>query len=238
MDWVVGEGVRVMSMSLGLRGFTTAFQTVIDSLRAANVLPVIAVGNEGVTNTRSPGNYANVLSIGAMDMDDQVAEFSGSQRFDRPVRPLCPTLVSPGVAVTSCVPNGKFKTMDGTSMATPHIAGLAALLLQAKPTATANELEAAIVASCTLPSSMPEERADLGVPDAVRAFEQLTGMQLPAAAASAALGVPRRRAPKPIARRKRPSSRRGPTPKKPAGRTKIAASHQSAGKKAAKRRSR
>ncbi len=186
MDWVIGEGVRIMSMSLGLRGFTPAFQTVIDALRAANVLPVIAVGNEGPETSRSPGNYANVLSVGAMDSSNRVADFSGSQQFDRPVNPLCPALAAPGVDVLSCVPGGKFKTMSGSSMATPHVAGLAALLLQASPSATANDLERAIVGSCTLPAGMPQARGSHGVPDAVRAFQLLTGSQLPVAAAAAA----------------------------------------------------
>ncbi|WP_439396076.1 S8 family peptidase [Bradyrhizobium sp. PMVTL-01] len=113
---------------------------MIDSLRAANVLPVIACGNEGPQTSRSPGNYANVLSIGAMDVHNKVPDFSSSQRFNRPINPLCPALAAPGVAVTSCVPGNRYETMDGTSMATPHIAGLAALLLQARPDATANQL--------------------------------------------------------------------------------------------------
>lgn len=206
MDWAIGQGARVLSMSLGLRGFTPAFQSVIDALRAANVLPVIAVGNEGPTTSRSPGNYANVLSIGAMDANDQVADFSGSQNFNRPINPLCPTLVGPGVDVVSCVPGGKFKTMDGSSMATPHIAGLAALLLEALPTATVNDLEAAIIFSCSLPPSMPQARANHGVPDAVRAYLRLTGQQqLPAVAAA----VTKRRS-KPARGRKSPS-RRPPT---------------------------
>jgi subtilisin len=116
MDWLIGEGVHIMSMSLGLRGFTPAFQAVIDALRAANVLPVIAVGNEGPNTSRSPGNYANVLSIGAMNTGNRVADFSGSQRFNRPINPLCPALVAPGVGVLSCVPGNKYKTMDGSSM--------------------------------------------------------------------------------------------------------------------------
>ena len=149
MDWVIGEGVRVMSMSLGLQGYTPAFQAVIDALRAANVLPVIAVGNEGPNTSRSPGNYANVLSVGAIDENDQIAGFSGSQQFERPTDPLTPDLVAPGVAILSSVPDGKYKLMDGTSMATPHVAGLAALLLQAKPAATATQLERAILNSCS-----------------------------------------------------------------------------------------
>jgi subtilisin len=237
MDWVIGEGVRIMSMSLGLRGFTPAFQSVIDALRAANVLPVIAVGNEGPTTSRSPGNYANVLSVGAMNVDNQVADFSGSQRFDRPVNPLCPALVAPGVDVLSGVPGGRYKTMDGSSMATPHIAGLAALLLQAQPSATADQLEAAIVGSCSLPSGMPQPRGNHGVPDAVRAFELLTGRQLQTDAA--ALVAQRRSVSKPRTRRKAPRSRPHPrAPKRTTGRPKVAASHRSTRKKAVKRRSR
>ncbi|MCR5877666.1 S8 family serine peptidase [Phenylobacterium sp. J367] len=101
MDWAVGQDVRILSMSLGLRGYTSAFQTLIDALRARNVLPVIAVGNEGPNTSRSPGNYANVLSVGAMDSADHVAAFSGSQTFNRIDDPLVPDLVAPGVDVVS-----------------------------------------------------------------------------------------------------------------------------------------
>lgn len=223
MDWMIGQGVRIMSMSLGLRGFTPAFQAVIDALRAANVLPVIAVGNEGVLTSRSPGNYANVLSIGAVDSSDRVADFSGSQQFDRPVNALCPALVAPGVGVLSCVPGGQFKTMDGSSMATPHIAGLAALLLQAKPAATAAELEAAIVGSCVLPSGMDPTRGSHGVPDAIRAFQLLTGTQLPVAAAAAATSLPKQPVAKRGGREKMPVRGAGRVAKKAAGRPKVAA---------------
>ncbi|WP_441233471.1 S8 family peptidase [Bradyrhizobium sp. 930_D9_N1_4] len=230
MDWVVGSGCRILSMSLGLRGFTPAFQAVIDSLRAANVLPVIAAGNEGALTSRSPGNYANVLSIGAMDVKNKVADFSSSQRFNRPINPLCPALAGPGVAITSCVPGNLYETMDGTSMATPHIAGLAALLLQARPDATANQLEQAIVGSCTLPASMQEARANHGVPDALKAFELLTGSQLPAAIAGSA---PRRATPKRgRASPKRSSPRPGRGASKKAGRkAKVAAARRSTPKK-------
>ena len=83
-------------------------------------------------------------------------------------------------------PGRKVQDLDGSSMATPHVAGLAALLLQASPSATANDLERAIVGSCTLPAGMLQARGSHGVPDAVRAFQLLTGSQLPVAAAAAA----------------------------------------------------
>ena len=181
MDWIVANGCRILSMSLGLRGFTPAFQQIVDALRTAGVLPIIAVGNEGPLTSRSPGNYETVLSVGAMDSTDLVAGFSGSERFNRPVDPLVPDLVAPGVAVLSCVPGGGFAEMDGSSMATPHVAGLAAVLLQAKPGATIAQLEQAIIKSCVRPKSMKADRANQGVPDAVRAYEILTGTKLPAA---------------------------------------------------------
>jgi subtilisin family serine protease len=189
MEWLIEQKCRILSMSLGLRDFTPAFEVVINGLRAAGILPVIAVGNEGPDTSRSPGNYANVLSVGALDHGDIVADFSSSQKFNRAEDPLVPDLVAPGVGVLSCIPGGRFAEMDGSSMATPHMAGLAALLFEAKPNATIEEVERAILASCQRPAGMIADRGNRGVPDAVRAFEILTETQLPAVAAAA---VPRR----------------------------------------------
>ncbi|MFL5029351.1 MAG: S8 family peptidase [Xanthobacteraceae bacterium] len=193
MEWVVSKGARVLSMSLGLPGFTPAFEILTTALRNQNVLPVIAVGNEGPNSSRSPGNYDNVLSVGAMSRQNIVADFSGSQAFQRTDDPLVPDLAAPGVDVTSCAPSNRYAEMSGSSMATPHVAGLAALLLQAKPTATVNELEQAILSSCQLPSGMLKERANRGVPDAVAAFTILTGRPPVAVARRPAAKTTRRR---------------------------------------------
>lgn len=171
-------------------------------LRRNNVLPVIAVGNEGPDTSRSPGSYANVLSVGACAADDTVADFSSSQRFAREENPYVPSLVAPGVDVLSCVPGGRFARMDGTSMATPHIAGLAALLLQAKSSASAADLEAAIIGSCMRPASMPDYRANRGVPDAVQALKILTGRDLATPPAAGARAPSRRRTVRRAAKRK------------------------------------
>lgn len=173
LEWIVSQGATVLSMSLGLRGYTPAFQSVINALLANDVLPVIAVGNEYANSSRSPGNYANVLSVGAMGADERVADFSGSQRFSRVLDPLVPDLVAPGVAVLSCVPGQKYAELDGSSMATPHIAGLAAILRQAAPTASATDVAAVIQASCVRPGSMSEDRANRGVPDVMKALAGL-----------------------------------------------------------------
>ena len=177
MDWAVSQKVRILSMSLGIPFSPpmTEFQTILQILRARNVLPVIAVGNEGAGTSRAPGNHPEPISVGAVDSKGVVADFSCSQRFIRPVDPLVPDLVAPGVDIISAKPGGGHQSMDGTSMATPHIAGLAALLFEAAPSATIGEVENAIYTSCTM-ASIPQERGNRGFPNAVRALAALTGV--------------------------------------------------------------
>jgi subtilisin family serine protease len=147
MEWVISEGARVLSMSLGIRGYTPFAVELMARLRQAGVLPVIAIGNEGPGTSRSPGNYPEALSVGAADRRGRVADFSSSMRFERAVEPTAPDVVAPGVEIVSARAGGGREVMDGTSMATPHVAGLAALLFSARPAATVADVEAAIFAS-------------------------------------------------------------------------------------------
>jgi subtilisin family serine protease len=176
LDWSLEQGVRVLSMSLGFRGWWEDFLPIVQILRARNVLPVIAVGNEGPGTSRSPGNYSEALSVGAVDVRGRVAGFSSSQRFQRANDPRVPDVVAPGVDVISAEPGRGYQSMDGTSMATPHVAGLAALLCEAAPDRGVNDLEDAIFRSCRLASGVPPSRANRGVPDAVAALQALTGL--------------------------------------------------------------
>jgi subtilisin len=177
MDWAITQDIRVLSMSLGLRGMIDFFLAVTQIIRGKNILPVFAVGNEGPGTSRSPGNYVEALSVGANEMNGRVASFSSSQRFLRAKDPLVPDLVAPGVDVISAKPGGGFQLMSGSSMATPHVAGLAALLFQAKPDASVTEVEKAIFSSCT-PVPITPARGNRGFPNAVRAFTALTGTTL------------------------------------------------------------
>lgn len=115
-----------------------------------------------------------------------MADFSSSQQFIRKDDPIVPDLVGPGVDIISSVPGGGFAKMSGSSMATPHIAGLAALLFHAKPNATVDEVEAAIFASCVLPATMTSDRANRGVPNGPRAVKALLDGVAPATRAAAA----------------------------------------------------
>lgn len=181
MDWIISQDAKILNMSLGVRGYREDFLSLTQLLRQRGVLPVFAVGNEGPGTSRSPGNYVEALSVGAMGPDDLVPDFSSSQRFQRPSDPLVPDVVAPGVNVISAKPGGGYQSMDGSSMATPHIAGLAALLMGAAPSATIDEIEQAIFNSCQLLSSESPERQNRGVPDAVKALAIL-GIAMPAQA--------------------------------------------------------
>ena len=172
MNWAIGEGVRVLSMSLGIRGLITDFLDVIGVLRDSGVLPVIAVGNEGPGTSRSPGNYPLALSVGAHDSAKHIWDQSSSQQFVRRSQPLVPDVVAPGVDVVSAQSGGGWHTLSGTSMATPHVAGLAALLLQAKPETTVAKLEKAIFASARL-GTIDKNRGGRGAVDARRALAAL-----------------------------------------------------------------
>lgn len=170
MDWSINQGARVMSMSLGFRGYWPQFIVIIDALRSNGVLPVIAAGNEGPGTSRSPGNYVKALSVGAHDVNSDVAWFSSSQRFRRARQPIVPDICAPGVDVLSAQPGNGSASWDGTSMATPHVAGLAALLMEANPKASIAKIEQAIISTAQRPAGISAERAGAGFVNALEAL--------------------------------------------------------------------
>jgi subtilisin family serine protease len=175
LEWAIGQGARIISISLGIRGYTPFAIELFRRLRENGVLPVAAIGNEGPGTSRSPGNYVEALSVGAVDREAKVPDFSSSMRFEREVEPTAPDVVAPGVDITSLRAGGGLEVMDGTSMATPHVAGLAALLFSARPESTVSEIENAIVMSAErLPAEEPV-RGGRGAVDGAAAYAFLTG---------------------------------------------------------------
>ena len=122
------------------------FQADVQALRAAGILPIFASGNNGpeASTALAPGSYPESLSVGATDFLDEVADFSsrGPSPCDGAIKP---DLAAPGVSILSTFPGGNYFEFDGTSMATPHVTGAAALLRAVKPAITIDEIEAALV---------------------------------------------------------------------------------------------
>ena len=124
-------------------------KAVVENTRAAGIVVVSSAGNSGSdcgSVSDPPAIYGASLSIGATNSADQIASFSsrGPVTSDESSR-LKPNLSAPGVAVRSSVRNGGYASFSGTSMAGPHVAGLVALLLEARPDLAGNVFEIELI---------------------------------------------------------------------------------------------
>ncbi len=173
LDWMFDCKVRVLCLSLGIPIYNPLFEIVLSRLRSAGVLIITPVGNRGAGHTCSPANYPGVIAVGATNASDRVVHFSGSQQFKRAADFFKPNLVAPGVDIPSAKSGGGLQVRSGTSMAAAQVAGIAALLFQAKPHATPAQVEAALLTTCTILSESSEYRSGRGLVNPVEALKAM-----------------------------------------------------------------
>jgi subtilisin family serine protease len=163
---------------------------VVETVRAAGIVTVQAAGNEGddCSTVQFPAStYDASLTVGATDDQNDIAGFSsrGPVMVDGSGR-LKPDIVAPGENIMSSLPDSAYGWLSGTSMASPHVAGLVALLISAKPELAGNvdALETILTESAlTLTShqtcgtdnvnSIPNNVYGWGRIDALRAYEMV-----------------------------------------------------------------
>ncbi|MFN2203380.1 MAG: S8 family serine peptidase [Caldilineaceae bacterium] len=190
IDWCVQMGSDILNLSLGFNyyepHFTQVFDVLIDQYE---MLPVVAIGNENQGNSSSPGNAYNALGVGAVETMGrsrlEVSFYSSGASLVFPdLAPgtiiTKPDIVAPGSQVYSAIPpvlrsDGAYlyAYMDGTSMATPHVSGVAALLMAANPKASIRDIAQAIKETALHPAGddhRPDNRWGYGLIQAEQAM--------------------------------------------------------------------
>ncbi len=137
--YAVDNGANIINLSIGGTTYSAQLQAAIQYATDRGVLVISAAGNNGGVSPLFPASLASQvgIAVGAVDLYNQMPSFS-ARSGATPVS----YVVAPGVNIFSTTPNNTYGFNTGTSMAVPHIAGVAALLLSAKPTLTPAQLTA------------------------------------------------------------------------------------------------
>ena len=138
ITWATDRGARVISMSLG-GGPSTTLQNAVRYATSHDVLIVAAAGNDGNATLNYPAAYAEVVSVVATDARDVRATFSNANSDVE--------IAAPGVNILSTYMDGGYRALSGTSMATPHVSGVAAIIRTRNPTFSAAQARAKLDAS-------------------------------------------------------------------------------------------
>ncbi|CAM5526961.1 S8 family peptidase [Streptomyces griseorubiginosus] len=183
LEWAAGQGAKVANLSLGQADTPgeDPVEAAVNALsKSTGMLTVAAAGNEGpdAGTVDSPGAAESALTVGAVDGEDRLADFSSTgPTADNALKP---DLTAPGVDIVSArAAHGHmgdpaadgYVSMSGTSMATPHAAGAAAILAQQHPDWTGARIKQALTASTTPTTGATVYQQGTGRVDVSRALK-------------------------------------------------------------------
>jgi hypothetical protein len=149
-DPATDDAADVISMSLGGSGDPDdSLSQAVDNAFDSGIVVVVAAGNSGPGNqtVKSPGCARKALTVGAFSKTKEIASFSS--RGPTSILELKPNIGAPGVDIRSTMPGGGYDEKSGTSMATPHVAGVAALVVQAHRDWEHDTVRAAVINTAT-----------------------------------------------------------------------------------------
>ena len=189
--WAADQGADVINMSLGGQYSSTVYDAAIAYARSKGASVIAAAGNANTSAVYMPAAAPGVIGVAATDQFGGRASFSNYGSYV--------DVAAPGVDITSTYPGNRYAGMSGTSMASPHVAGVVALMVAAAPTITPDQVQQALTSSAT----------DLGVPgrddlfgygqvDALRAVRAAKALTAPPAPVVRAPSAPRIGTPTPV----------------------------------------
>ncbi len=159
IDWAATNKMQVVNMSLGASTTTESLHEAVKRAAAAGVTIVCAAGNSG-GSVGWPAAYPETIAVSASDSGDRLASFSS--------RGPEVAFIAPGVDVLSSVPGGGYDSYSGTSMASPHVAGLAALKIGRTPGLKPEDVRKAFAAAATPLKDLTREQQGAGMIDAAK----------------------------------------------------------------------
>jgi subtilisin family serine protease len=182
VEAAVADGMNVINMSLGepeVEPTRDLLVTAIEGAAAAGVVPVVAAGNDfsdfGYGSVSSPGSAPSAITVAAADARGVIAGFSSGGPSPVSLQ-MKPDVTAPGVSILSSLPanQGTFGVLSGTSMASPHVAGAAALLAERHPSWTVAQIKSALAQTgdpvlSSTGSEVPTTREGGGMVDLPRA---------------------------------------------------------------------
>lgn len=121
VEWALDNNIDIISMSFGIEFYSQIFKEVLQEAYDDGILLVAASGNEGINEILYPAKYSTVIAVGSIDENDNLA-LTSSYGFEQ-------ELVAPGVDIKTTGLNNEYVISSGTSLAAPHVTGVAALIM-------------------------------------------------------------------------------------------------------------